>query len=152
MNSFQKHLLDKKNKHKVWEIIKFLHPTLVLEDKYISKKEKERSNIENLHVYRNYNWVCISGTLFSNGKNYKIDLAIKFDMRFKDGSLILGPSQPMKSFDECYQCDNFRAWRFRTDSNYDELKLDKIDINPLLKKLKVDKPTAKEMYNYYYED
>jgi len=156
MNTFQKFLTDKTNKHIVWEIIKLIYPNV--EDKYISNKGVERSNIDNLRISKKYDWFTIDGNVCVGYNEInktilrKFDFAINFEMLNPNGNLMTGTGWTLKDFQKCLSLDSFKIWGFVYSDDRELFNSKSLEINTLFKKLKVPKPTAKELFNYYYED
>lgn len=131
-STFQHFMLDNSNKLIIDEIISLFHPNIK----------------ENITLYHKYDWVCI--------KSKNISIGIQFETTI-DGKPMYGPGWKIKDFIKAHINSKFKAWRFVDDSKYksptsiDDIE-DKIDINQIMIKHNVPKPSPNEMYMYYYED
>lgn len=104
---------------------------------------------EKIQVHTKYDWVCIST------HNNKVDIAIEFECNLMSGS------KPLHLFEKELKNNQFRCWRFKSDSmfkleNKDEYKYLKdvynTALNAILTKYNIQKPTAKQMSEYYHSD
>jgi hypothetical protein len=158
LNTFQKFMLNPENKHIAWEIVRLYHPDI--ETKYISPysgKEKEA----NIQIQGYYNGIEIKGKFNyipqPTGIRVSVNIGVSFTPRFH------GMGWELSDFEREYNENTFKAWRFRyDDSKYieitwnEELKIfespTNYDVNSILTKYNVPKPTPKEMLNEYYSD
>lgn len=133
LNNFQKSLVS--NKECIWDIVKLFHPNI---------DENKKGEIK---VYTKYDWVCINGGC--------VDIAIEFECHLMSGN------KPLHLFEKELKNNEFRGWRFVSDSKYkledkDEFKYLKIlykkCLNDILNKHNIQKPTAKQMSDYYHSD
>ena len=114
----------------LWDLIMLFHPEL---------KDRKEKVFNQLKMSTKYNWVTLHAYM---GSKSRIDLAFQFDIKLS------GP-QPMEAFVEQETKDNWIAWQFIGGfPKVDE----RIDINALATFYDLPKPTAKQMYNYYYKD
>lgn len=133
MNNFQKSLTS--NKNCIWDIVKIFHPDIEEE-----KKEK-------IKAYIKYDWVCIRGC--------GVDIGIQFECHLMSGF------KPLHLFEKELKNNEFRAWRFVEDSKYklenkEELRYLKVFykkcLNDILKKHNIEKPTARQMSDFYHSE
>ena len=92
---------------------------------------------EKIEITTKYDWVCI--------KTQWTEIGLKFDSCFN------GTGWKLSDFQNCRKKFNFKSWRFGEDNNT-KLIPDKNYIKLIFDLYKIKKPTAKEMYKYYYED
>lgn len=163
-------MIDAANKHIAEEIVRLYHPKF--EPTYVSKgsgKEHKRDILVNaLH-----DWVVIQVPI-SKSFTSKMDISIGIDFLLypgdefpKNGLLageLYGPGWKLDTFEKIHKNSAFKAWRFSDDSKYLESAecLEKYgtmtplevnpDVNEILKKHNVPRPTAQEMFDYYYQD
>jgi len=122
MNNYQKYFNEGRGEWKMLEIARLFHPGIDLSTIYMTFK---------------YDWACI------RDKKGHLDLALNFDHSF------WGPRITLLQFQEHVRGDHWRMWRFVGDSKYDALHSKTPKFQSLLKG--IPKPTAQEMYDYYYE-
>ena len=92
---------------------------------------------EEIKISTKYDWVCI--------KTRWTEIGLNFD------SCFTGTGWKLSDFKECRNEFNFRVWRFGEDRDT-KLIPDENYLKLIFEKYKIKKPTAREMYNYYYED
>ncbi len=131
-NRFQASLMS--NTQLIRQIALAYHPTLT------------EPQLAKLKVNTKYDWVCITGP--------RISLGIETKHGFWGQGITLANFQNIIDNNQLY----IRAWRFVDDSLYrDAASVLKNgdncpDVHNLVLDAGVPLPTAKEMYDYYYED
>jgi hypothetical protein len=146
-NRFQKHLLQPENRHIIWKIMKLYHPDL--NETWVSKSGKTHNVLDWTDVFAKYNWVTITF-------KHIVDIGVKFIVPFS------GRGWKIDDFERTAGNSKFKAWRFISDSKYEEPAWDaesrefitsaNPDINPLFEELEIPRPTAHEMMKFYYSD
>ena len=133
INNFQKSLIS--NNKCLWQIVKTLHPDI---------PEDKKSTIK---AYTKYDWVCITG--------YGINIGIEFECHLMSGN------KALHLFEKELKNNKFKCWRFVDDSKY---KIEKDEqykylsilyntiINTILIQNGIEKPTAKQMSDFYHSD
>lgn len=123
------------NKEAIWEIVKIFHP------------EIDELNKSKIKAYLLYDWVHIRGC--------GVDIGIEFECHLMSGS------KPLSDFEKELRNNKFRAWRFAGDSKYKLEKEKDFDslralycqlVNSVISKHQIQKPTAKQMSDYYHKD
>lgn len=138
LNNFQRDMLKPENRHVAWEIVKLFNPDIP--DTYITKKGIERKSIDKMDVRYLYDWITIKSNQYEIGVEFYISL--------------WGPGWKLNHFEQQLKINTFRAWRFALDCKYDpDVPRESMpDVNPILKKYRIRKPTAQQMMDYYYKD
>jgi len=131
LNNFQLNLINPNKKYIAWEIVKVFHPNI--DDAQMSK----------LKVETKYDWITLEI------KNV-VAIGLEFECKLSSGK------KPLELFQKELENNSFRGWRFYLDPKCkdeadDELKLN-AEINAILTKYNVRKPTAKQMFDYYHSD
>lgn len=127
LNDFQVSLAA--NKEACWEVVKLFHSTI------------NDSKKDSLKITFKYDWVMLSvGT--------KVDIGIDFECTLR------GEGWSINDFEKERKNNVFKAWRFKSDSLCeDDVDTEYMDsLNAILSKHLIKKPTAKQMYDYYYKD
>lgn len=140
MNDFQKFMLNTPKDKLIWSIIKIYHPNL--ERFSTNLKGIKKDVLDSITVGTKFNWIIINGR--------GVDIGIKFENTTKEGTSLWGNWVKLEHFEESLKHDKFRTWRFVTDSLYK--KADNPDINHLLELCNVPRPTAIQMFDYYYKE
>ena len=125
LNTFQKDVLNKPDFIK--DIVQAFIP-----DFDLNKKIK---------VYPKHDWIIIETNF--------IRIGIEFENCF------IGMGHKLKDFKNCRKHSNFRVWEFADPfDDYFEFhkKPNKHHIKMIFNKHKIKKPTASEMYNFYYKN
>jgi len=94
-------------------------------------------DIENVKVRLQYDWVILKSNKISIGMRLKHDL--------------WGMGHKLSAFEEIVRSGRFKAWKFYDDHKYQNSE-GQVDITDLLKKYNVPRPSAEQMFKYYYED
>jgi len=116
-------MVDPLNKQIIDEIIQLYHPGTTIKYK----------------VGYLYSWITIIGK--------GIGIGIEFVIPY------FGEGWKLEDFVKVYDTSNFKAWRFYDDGKDLEVNdTDDIDVNPILAKFNVPRPTPTQMFDYYYED
>jgi hypothetical protein len=141
LNNFQKDMLKPENRHIAWEIVKLFHPETP--DTFVSRKGVEYKCIDKMQVYSKYDWICISFMM----KDIKCDIGMELPTKF------YGTGWKMKDFEKQMK-NRFRAWRFSMDSKYVPETPEEVhpDINLILNKHGIRKPSPTQMMDFYYKD
>lgn len=130
MNQLQKFFLQNPRASEIlYKILGWLHPDL---------SEEEKAAVT---IVTKYDWICF--------KSKKVDIGIEFNHG------LWGPYATLKDFKRARHKKNFKIWRMVWDSKYDpNIYLDdELSIEALQVIMKgVPKPTAEEMFEYYYRD
>ena len=160
MNKFQKFMTNPDNKHIVWEIVRLYHPDI--ETTYVSPYNNKNKESD-INVSIKYDRIIISGKFNyipqPIGNRVSVEIGISFKPSF------YGTGWKLNDFVNEHNKQKFRAWRFAFgDSKYDSKSAiwneetkefdDKNcpDVNNIMIKHNVPKPTPKEMMDYYYRD
>lgn len=134
-NNYQKFFMTNSPEAKAIldEILTIAHPELT---------EKERSRVK---VRIQYDWVCF--------ESHKVDIGLEFENYF------MGSGYTIKDFEKAVDDGKFRIWRTVLDSKYESQDSnesyrtyrDKLTtaVRHILDKL--PKPSAQQMFDYYYK-
>jgi len=123
VNTFQRSALN--NETFIIDIIRAFHP-----DFNIGKSE--------FNIRPQYQWVVI----YAKG----IEIGISFEPKFH------GDYHKLPAFEKVVKNDNFECWRFTDDSKKDLFMPNRDYLDSIFKQHKIEKPTAMELYKYYYQD
>ncbi len=148
MNTFQRFLLKPENRSIIHTIIKLFHPDLLDEYPNPYKEGKTIKLDDRLKIGIKYDWITIEANIPSYGR---ISIGVEFN------STVMSGTKPLKRFEQSLIEDKFKAWRFYDDvknKSYSEEghETNNPDVHDLLISLKVPKPTAQEMSDYYHQD
>lgn len=147
-NDFQSAMLN--NKDVAWEIVKVFHPDVLEEYPNIHKEGVMLTTKDKLKITLNYDWVVIYLSLQSH---ITISIGIEFECYLQSGP------KSIDQFEHELKNNKFRAWRFWDDSkitlddNYrKEILLLSEEVNNILNKHQIPKPTAQQMSYHYHKD
>lgn len=135
LNRFQKFLLQPEASLVIADVIKHFHPGYT--------PTTALNKVKKLVVYPKYDWIIIEQGDVNIGISYRVAV---------NGQLLMGPKQTINEFIKAYDTSYFQAWRFINDRSYEPGGDNNHNMSALFIQHGVPKPTAQEMYDYYYKE